>query len=89
VKDSNKSKWLFFILSALLISISSCAQNDENWHIHQMDSLPLNETSIYVDKPTISGTTYNTDNASILKISKYDLMLFIVYGNCTAKLKSK
>jgi len=86
MKNYYQLKSLFFVL---LISTSSCAQNDENWNIHQMNSLPLNETRVYIDKPTISGATYNKDHSSTLKTSKYDRVLFIVNGKCVATVKSK
>jgi len=54
-----------------------------------MDNFPLNETSVFVDKPTISGATFNMDSESTLKASKYDRMLFVVSGKCTATVKSK
>jgi len=88
MKNEYQSKYLLCFLLALLIYTSLCAQNNENWYIHQMDNLPLNETRVYVDKPTISGAIFNMDNESILKASKYDRMLFIVDGNCTATVKS-
>lgn len=71
------------------MSTSSCAQNEANWNIHQLESFPLNETTVYVDRPTISGATYHMDEESTLKASKYDRMLFIVDGKGMATVKSK
>lgn len=82
------SNYLCCLLYALLITTSSYAQNKEDWHIYQMHTFPVNETSIYVDKPTISGATYTKSGESILKASKYDRMLFIVDGKCMANTKS-
>lgn len=89
MKDYYQTKQLLWILCALLTSTSSCAQNDDNWHIHHMDSLTLNKTNVYIDTPTISGETYNKNSESDLKASKFDRMLFIVDGNCTATVKSE
>lgn len=88
-KNQRQSKYLFCISCLLSIVTSSCAQNDENWFIHQMNSPPLNEIELYADKPTISGATYYSNTASTLKASKYDRMLFIVAGTCTGTVNSE
>lgn len=89
MKNYYQATNLFYFLCMLLMSTSSCAQNEENWHIYQMDSFPLNKTNVYVDQPTISGSTYHMDKAFILKPSPYDRMLFIVAGKGMATVKSE
>lgn len=89
MKTYYKSNYLVFVLCVLLLSTSSYAQNDENWYILQMDSLPLIKTKVYVDTPTIRVDTYNQDNASVLKASIYDRMLFVLNGKCIATIKSE
>lgn len=88
MKSYYQSKYLFLVLCLLLISTLSCAQNVKNWYIHQMDNLLLNETSVYVDTPTISGAIFK-NNESVLTASIYDRMLFIVDGKGIATVKSK
>jgi len=86
VKPINKLNNLICIL---LISTLSCAQNDENWEIHQLDKNLPYKTGVFVDKPTISGMTFHSDKSSIIIASKFDRVLFILEGNSKAIVNAK
>ena len=86
--NCHQLKNVLFASCLLMLSFTTQAQEND-WAIFQLNDFPPNDTKVFVDRPTISGAAYSEKSESTLSASKYDRVLFIVSGTCSATVKAK